>query len=354
MDKFSTVHQTYTISPNASNIKGSWDNAINACYRNAYGTIPINTNTNNKYQWILQFKDIESGLFIGISSNRNVNSDYKSLSYAYCSLNGKKFSLGTGKAYASIGKNAKKNRRGGQQLGTLIYTIDCSNKTIHYSMDGRDLGIAFSNFKTGTYYLAISMLSAGLVTIVDFKCNGRQQSQAPFEQKQNETKLFRKQNITVIKQENTRLKQQITVIKHENTQLKNENSALNSENIKLKQEIVTYCDEQKELSMENKRLKLKIKEFKLGNIDTTKYLEWNYEEIIEWILSLENNCFGKYEQTLRIALKEEGVSGVNLGEVNELDVKSWGIKHFNDKKLLCANIKELVQQNKQKKNVNIH
>ena len=85
-------------------------------------------------------------------------------------------------------------------------------KTVHFSVDGRDLSTAFTDIKTGVYYLGISMYAKGSVTIVDFKCNA--QSQGQLEQKETELESLKKQI----------------------SDIKKENNALNTTNIQLKQE----------------------------------------------------------------------------------------------------------------------
>eukprot|EP01084_Bolivina_argentea_P142622 250555_1 len=80
-------------------------------------------------------------------------------------------------------------------------------------------------------------------------------------------------------------------------------------------------------------------------IDMVKYMNWKYEEIVEWIMSLDNGRFEQYKNILLENLKEEGIEGSDLCDVNEIDLKSWGVKNFKDKKLLLAKLKELTQQN---------
>ena len=108
-----------------------------------------------------------------------------------------------------------------------------------------------------------------------------------------------------------------------------------------------FENEQKELLMENKQLKSEIKRLKLknSNIDTTNWRKWDHQQILCWILSLENGRYFKYENKLQIALKEESVNGNNLNQVNELDIKGWGITNFDDKKNLCFKIQQLIKKN---------
>eukprot|EP01084_Bolivina_argentea_P264404 447870_1 len=44
-------------------------------------------------------------------------------------------------------------------------------------------------------------------------------------------------------------------------------------------------------------------------INTDRYEEWNTEQLINWILSIDEDIFQQYEQTLRKSLTEEQVDG---------------------------------------------
>merc|ERR1719229_1955796 len=74
-------------------------------------------------------------------------------------------------------------------------------------------------------------------------------------------------------------------------------------------------------------------------------MQWDWEDVLMWILSLENGRYTKYEEVLRHSLMEEGVKGEYLSKVDAADVKGWGIKSFLDKKDLCRHIENLVEQN---------
>ena len=71
------------------------------------------------------------------------------------------------------------------------------------------------------------------------------------------------------------------------------------------------------------------------------YLDWNHEDILEWILSLDNGIFVQYQSELTRVLKEENVSGDDLSIVDMDDLKRWGVKQFKHLKLLSKRIKEL-------------
>ena len=94
--------------------------------------------------------------------------------------------------------------------------------------------------------------------------------------------------------------------------------------------------------MENNKLKLEIKQLQKQNIDPSKYKSWDHEQILFWILSLDDGRFTKYEKKLESQLGEEEISGEDLVDVNENDVTRWGINKFSDKKYLIKSIKQLI------------
>ena len=94
--------------------------------------------------------------------------------------------------------------------------------------------------------------------------------------------------------------------------------------------------------MEILALKEEIKKLRLEQLDPLKYKEWNHEEMLQWIFSLDDGRFRKYEEKLRIEIGEEEPSGQDLDEVKKEDIKRWGIKKFADINKLKKCIEDLV------------
>eukprot|EP01084_Bolivina_argentea_P195152 334861_1 len=179
-----------------------------------------------------------------------------------------------------------------------------------------------------------------------FKLNHDQQAI----QKQKKQVTASSQSISNLKSEISRLTSSIQGYKNTEYKLRQANNSQRTEiknlqkrvqqlqiqNGKLMEEHKDFELKINELSAENKRLRLKC-------IDTTNYEQWNHDEILMWIMSLDNGRFTKYEQKLKQSLAEEDVSGVNLQEVDVADIKGWGVVNFNDKKYLMRQIQQLVQ-----------
>eukprot|EP01084_Bolivina_argentea_P142621 250550_1 len=153
-----------------------------------------------------------------------------------------------------------------------------------------------------------------------------------------------------IQQQTVEQKLQINAIEHEKQQLQTQTDRLRKMNLSNLSEIKSLQQQNNELLDDKKEYELKINELmdeisKLQRIDETMYENWSHKEILAWIVSLDNGRFEKYEDELLRNLREEEIQGNDLNGVNEIDLKSWGVKNFKDKKLLLTKIKELTEQN---------
>ena len=107
----------------------------------------------------------------------------------------------------------------------------------------------------------------------------------------------------------------------------------------------SLMEEQKEAEIKIERLTAEVEELRLKTMDTKQYKSWDYLQILSWIMSIEEGRFKKYEMELKKVLSEEEPSGEDLGAVDATDIKRWGIKKFNDIKLLLKCIQQLVNNN---------
>ena len=90
------------------------------------------------------------------------------------------------------------------------------------------------------------------------------------------------------------------------------------------------------------QLKKENNALKSQNAGISSYETWNAQQIIEWILSVDNSRFSKYEEIVKKVLSEEEPSGKDLKYVNEVDIKRWGITKFADIKILQHLIKQMM------------
>ena len=115
------------------------------------------------------------------------------------------------------------------------------------------------------------------------------------------------------------------------------------ENEEFRTQMVQYQEECKEYQLKIEKLNQEVKELKLETLDTTKYVEWDCGQILLWICSVDNKRYSRYEAKLQHALEEAEVEGDDLPQVNETDLKNWGIQKFKDQKGLIRQIQQLVR-----------
>eukprot|EP01084_Bolivina_argentea_P275597 470048_1 len=143
------------------------------------------------------------------------------------------------------------------------------------------------------------------------------------------------------------LKSELTLKQKEINNFKNEIKLLKEKNNKLMYDNGKLLDDQKGMEIEINKLKKENKELRRNNINTKNYKQWNWEQIIFWILSLDDGKYNQYENQLMKHLKEEAIEGDDLTEIKEDDLMRWGIKKFKDKKNVMKYIKQLTNNNHQ-------
>ena len=134
-------------------------------------------------------------------------------------------------------------------------------------------------------------------------------------------------------------------LKLENEKLKEEKIEMRKEIEDLKRKIDVMMEEQKEMGLEMDVLRSENKRLKREGVDVSCYEKWNYEGMIEWILSLENGRFEKYVDKLKIAFKQEGLSGMDLVGLKENDLIRWRVDDVSDRTDLLGHIKNLCEKN---------
>ena len=91
--------------------------------------------------------------------------------------------------------------------------------------------------------------------------------------------------------------------------------------------------------------------YRKHNIDIKNYQNWNYDNITDWIISLDDGIYEKYEKILREQLKDEEMSGDVLSTLDKNDLGRFGIKNYKHKLAILNHIKKLTS--KQNNNNNI-
>ena len=114
------------------------------------------------------------------------------------------------------------------------------------------------------------------------------------------------------------------------TNITNQNENLNKQIFKIE-------NDKKEIEFENNRLK---KHIQILSISTHNYINWDYNDIVNWIISLNKN-YKKYEINLREKLKIQGYNGNHLNNMEEWEITQWGIQLVDHRRDIFKNIKKL-------------
>ena len=72
------------------------------------------------------------------------------------------------------------------------------------------------------------------------------------------------------------------------------------------------------------------------------YLNWDYKDIVSWIINIDNGRYLRYKDNLLKYMKEEEIDGSCLIDLDDDDLFRFGVKPFKDKINLLKCIKELV------------
>ena len=122
---------------------------------------------------------------------------------------------------------------------------------------------------------------------------------------------------------------------------------LKQENVLLKSQINKnnkFINDYKKMEIEINTLKSENNRLKLRELNNMDYTKWNNDDILIWILSLNNNKFEKYKNVLNKNLSLQNIKGIDLQNMNEFDIQGLGITDFSDKKELIQQIKQLIDQ----------
>ena len=78
-------------------------------------------------------------------------------------------------------------------------------------------------------------------------------------------------------------------------------------------------------------------------IAEAEFKQWDSDQLTDWIVGLDIN-YEKYEQGLRANLKNEGVTGELLSELDKNDLHRFGVNMLKDKIAILKNIKRITEQ----------
>jgi len=85
----------------------------------------------------------------------------------------------------------------------------------------------------------------------------------------------------------------------------------------------------------------------------TNYSSWSTEELVQWIVSLDDSYPLKYQDILSEEMSNRVVTGADIDDLDLADLKEYGIEDLNDRKHVYAAINELIVRRKRKESVNV-
>eukprot|EP01083_Nonionella_stella_P311612 1111666_1 len=78
-----------------------------------------------------------------------------------------------------------------------------------------------------------------------------------------------------------------------------------------------------------------------GGYKEKHYTQWTTNDVLRWLMQLDNGSFAPYQQTLARALNNEQIDGNDLFDLDKNDLHRLGIQTFKLKKSLLAHIQSL-------------
>eukprot|EP01084_Bolivina_argentea_P234248 394355_1 len=335
----------FQYAPSGLNINhnGKLVTNTNVGHKAAYGSKIIPFDSTGTHTWtikIIKGPYIVIGIVNDADRKLMTSSAWETFNYGYLVYTGNTFSNGDKGAFLSKCVNGD----------TVTMVLNMHTKCLSYSVSNGTLTKAFdiTNSQIG-YCLAVSFAGyAGeSVELISYEFVEEEQKSNKSEPQNQIVELQRELREMV--QQNKILNEELARLKHENQSQKNAQLKLIEENKVQKQrisglqnDVERYVEEEKEYKMKIEDLMQENKQLKIKSLDKCKYKEWNSDQILFWILSLENGKYLKYESVLSKALNEEVVTGEDLDAVDTSDIKGWGIVQFKDKKCLQQHIKTLI------------
>ena len=101
-------------------------------------------------------------------------------------------------------------------------------------------------------------------------------------------------------------------------------------------------EKREEIRTELEAAKAELAKLRRKNMDTTKYMEWSAEEFVDYICTVDNGIFLKYEDILRESFKNDDVDGEAIPHLEKNEWRGFGIKNYMDRAKLHKCIKDLV------------
>ena len=162
--------------------------------------------------------------------------------------------------------------------------------------------------------------------------------------RQNQVKLERERNdmeeIEKLKSDKTKLEKEKNDIMQERDLLRKEKMEMEKKYNNVNENNIKLNEECKELQIELRDLKSKYNELKRMNIDESKFMEWDSDVIVDWIVGL-NEEYKQYEKVMRVNMKKEDLDGSILEDLDKNDLHRFGVVSIKHKVGIIKQIKRI-------------
>lgn len=225
--------------------------------------------------------------------------------------------------------------------------LDLDKKTLAFSKNDQYLGIAFENIaNTAKYYAAVRFNhnKNSSITVVSYKQIQEEEKKDDVESQDDDVV-----NTNYIKEYTQYVTKQLNILQTEYSsdkikhldfkQLQNVSKYLNELDGDIKGlniEIQKCCDE----SSKSKQILSQQR-----TPDTANYESWTLKQVEIWLYSLENGRFAKYVTNLIAGFRTDHVAAKDLPDLDNGDLKGFGVGLFPDRKSLKGHLNQLRQQN---------
>ena len=367
-----TTSPKNTVANNKVSFNSNWTGYVSY----TYGSYPILTDVNErnfeKIRWKFQIS-YDSGNYImfGIASERVNDNGSQSYNYSHTNLTGNYYFRYRGNVISHKTKGSFQSVNYFSSGYTTNYTItmelDLVKKTLSFWNDkgskGNDTyeGVAFTDIDVKNvkqYYLAITLCypNEGL-TLEECKV---------FNSFPNPTSLLKKISLLydgAIDQSNSLYDKlnPMTQAPGRGKRYKNKRGKQDKHGgaggVKFNDVIKTsqISEKVREYMQEIKEKQEKLQQTMSAidktlavscNPDTSNYQKWEINDIIFWIMSLENGRFKKYVKQLKNAFTENDIKGGDLPDITRTDLHvSFKISTFRDRVALEKHFQRLGTQN---------
>eukprot|EP00486_Rosalina_sp_Unknown_P003716 CAMPEP_0201576494 /NCGR_PEP_ID=MMETSP0190_2-20130828/22344_1 /ASSEMBLY_ACC=CAM_ASM_000263 /TAXON_ID=37353 /ORGANISM="Rosalina sp." /LENGTH=331 /DNA_ID=CAMNT_0048007403 /DNA_START=28 /DNA_END=1023 /DNA_ORIENTATION=- len=301
-----------------------------SAWKTTYGSQEIKS---GKCVWKIKIIKKSADMMIGVASNtKYLENSYWSKSdtecYAYYS--------GNGHAYGKSGNKAYSEKwAAGSVMGVHL---DLDNQCIWFSKDGKNLGNAYTDVARGNSY----RLTVGMYGKDDEMKFLSYNNTSDDEKKQEKDSNCIEKSTAFIMKQTKYLENELSNNKIQQLDVNGLSvtakkfGKINDDINKLEIELAK-CKSQ--LSQKGSILKQKM------TVNISSYKQWSMDDVQLYICGLENGRYSKYITKLLEKFANDGIKASNLPELDQGDLRQFGIENFGDRKGLRNQFQKLTQGN---------